>query len=126
MDVFLYLHFPHLFSSLPTNGDLLTIGGQFGELFLTEIWRLSNDVWTLVGNLQNPVYMGSSIFIDKQIYVFAGPEFDSSIRMRSIQRIDISDDEKIDNVIVIGEQNGDFYYPVLYHAEKDYCVVNKM
>lgn len=70
--------------------------------------------------------MGSSIFIDKKIYVFAGPVFDSSIRMRSIQRIDISDDEKIENVIVIGEQNGDFYYPVLYHAEKDYCVVNKM
>lgn len=36
-----------------TNGDLLTIGGQDRDVFISEIWRLSDNVWSLAGNLQN-------------------------------------------------------------------------
>ena len=66
--------------------------------------------------------MGSSIQIDQLIYVFGGLEFDSNIRMRSIQRIEISEDDNIKNITVIGEQNEDYYYPVLFQAENDFCV----
>ena len=70
--------------------------------------------------------MGSSIQIDQQIYVFGGLEFDSNVRMRSIQRIEISEEDNIEDVIVIGEQNEDYYYPVLYHAENDFCVAENL
>jgi hypothetical protein len=66
--------------------------------------------------------MGSSTQIDQLIYVFGGLEFDSNVRMRSIQRIEITEEDNIENVTMIGENNKDYYYPVLYHAENDFCV----
>ena len=70
--------------------------------------------------------MGSSIQIDQQIYIFGGLEFDSNVRMRSIQRVEISGEDNIENVTVIGEQNEDYYYPVLYHTENDFCVAKSL
>ncbi|CBY31242.1 unnamed protein product [Oikopleura dioica] len=107
------------------NGDLLTIGGIDSSTSsdLSEIWRLSNDVWSLAGNLLNPIHMSSSIYIDKQIYVFAGRIL-SAGNMRSNQRIEMTEEENIERVTVFGEHNVNFYFPILYHAQKDFCLVN--
>jgi len=67
--------------------------------------------------------MSSSIYIDKQIYVFAGRIL-SSGNMRSNQRIEMTEEENIERVTVFGEHNVNFYFPILYHAQKDFCLVN--
>ena len=62
-----------------------------------------------------PSAQGSAIYIGRSVYYFEYWE-------DAIYRLDLSEKEELEKVEKIGEQPGDFYYPVLFQADLDYCV----
>jgi len=83
------------------NGNMLLIGG-----FPTHsIWEL-NEKWTEIGNLKSAIRTGSAIRIGKSIFVYPGTEYD-------VQRIDLTSEENIESIEIIGTHSENYYNPIL-------------
>ena len=62
-----------------------------------------------------PARYGSVIYINRSIYFFEN-------KNSAIYRIDLTENEELKAVEKIGNQPGEYYTPVLYQTENDYCV----
>ena len=110
---------------------MLLLGGYDyeSESAQSGIWELKEEKWSRIGELSQvwknifiknsilvfqPARSGSVIYINRSIYFF---EY-----YRSIYRIDLTENEELKAVEKIGNQPGNYYYPVLYQTENDYCV----
>ena len=60
---------------------------------------------------------GSALYSGRSIYLFPGKSSEYSI-----QRIDLSDEEELENVEIIGNQPGQYDFPVLFETTSDFCV----
>lgn len=103
------------------NGDLLLLAGRDRDdnhAYVTNIWRLSNNLWTQEGNLQQKVAGGSAILHEESIYVFPGVDSDG---VRAVQRIDLTNNA-ITGIETIGNHDANIWWPALYVTNKDYCV----
>merc|ERR1712037_404320 len=103
------------------NGDMLLFAGRDsddGNAYVTNIWRLSNNLWTQEGNLQQKVAYGSAILHEGSIYVFPGQDDDN---VRAVQRIDLTNNA-ITGYETIGNHDEKYVYPALFVTDEDYCV----
>merc|ERR1711953_1501389 len=96
------------------SGSMLLIGGCCP--LRSEIWRLEKGNWSVLGNMKKPVDSHSALFIGESIYVIAG----WGNNEYPLQRIDL-DGEEIKDVEIIGSHENGQWYPVLFHANFDYC-----
>ncbi|CBY41337.1 unnamed protein product, partial [Oikopleura dioica] len=100
------------------NQSLLLIGGQDwgnGGVSQSGIWLLKDENWNQIGELLQAAYAGSAIYIGRSIYYFG---FDS----KAIERLDFNQDEDLQTVAEIGNQQGNYKYPVLFQTVSDYCI----
>ncbi|CAG5114317.1 Oidioi.mRNA.OKI2018_I69.chr2.g8376.t1.cds [Oikopleura dioica] len=102
-----------------SSGALLTIGGYDYDKYgrLDEIWKLYNDVWSLVGYLAQAVDTSSVLLVEDSSYVF--PRYgDQGLQ---IQRINLDSDEQILSTDLLGDQRAKVYYPILFVTYVDFC-----
>jgi len=105
-----------------SNGDMLTIGGRTNDeftTFQTSVWRLSNNNWNIDGSLVKALAYGSALITGQSIYIFPG----WANGRTETQRLDLHDDNTIEKVTVIGNQNNNLPYPILFITERDSCQV---
>ncbi|CBY15368.1 unnamed protein product [Oikopleura dioica] len=98
------------------NQSLLLIGGwDFGIGYVRQsgIWQLKDENWNKIGQLLQADYAGSAIYIGRSIYYFG---------YYSIQRLDFTETEELQNVAQIGNQQGNYKYPVLFQTGSNYCI----
>merc|ERR1712127_653401 len=101
-----------------SNGDLLVIGGNNGADVLDTVWRLSSGIWTLGGNLQQPVYYGAAIMNGNSVYSFAGY---NAIGGFPIERLDLADDGTIEQAVHIGDLDTISFKPILFITDVNTC-----
>merc|ERR1712037_395968 len=91
---------------------------------LTGIWQLKNDAWKRIGEFSKPVGAGSAIYIGEYIYFFVsvGTNDYWNPYTSPIQRIEMTDDEEIKKIEVIGNFTEYLGYPVLFQTSSDFCV----
>jgi len=94
------------------NGNMLLIGGFKFSTQLSNIWEL-NEEWTKIGNLQSVFATGSAIRIGKSIFVYPGAMVESSGYGGDVQRIDLTAEEEIASVEIIGTHTESYTYPIL-------------
>ncbi|CBY15373.1 unnamed protein product [Oikopleura dioica] len=100
------------------NQSLLLIGGEdFGIGYVRQsgIWQLKDENWNKIGQLLQADYQGSAIYIGRSIYYFG---YDSD----AIERLDFTETEELQNVAQIGNQQGNYKYPVLFQTGSNYCI----
>ena len=61
-----------------------------------------------------PATSGSAIYVSRSVYYFG-------VYNSAIHRVDLDENENLDAVEEIGRQPGEYYYPVLFQTDKDYC-----
>ncbi|CBY14423.1 unnamed protein product [Oikopleura dioica] len=93
------------------NGNMLLIGGFKFSTQLSNIWEL-NEEWTKIGNLQSVFGAGSAIRIGKSIFVVPGVVESSGVG-GDVQRIDLTAEEEIESVEIIGTHTESYTYPIL-------------
>jgi len=99
--------------------SMLLIGGYgYGNdcCSQTGIWQLKEENWNQIGELLKAAYSGSAIYIGRSIYYFG---FKSPY---AIQKLDFNEEGELQNVEQIGNQPGNFYWPVLFQTVSDYCI----
>ncbi|CBY14278.1 unnamed protein product [Oikopleura dioica] len=100
------------------NQSMLLIGGRdYGNdgAFQSGIWQLKDENWNKIGELLQADYSGSAIYIGRSIYYFG-------YYSKAIQRLDFTETEELQNVAQIGNQPGNFVYPVLFQTVSNYCI----
>ncbi|CAG5109985.1 Oidioi.mRNA.OKI2018_I69.chr2.g4443.t1.cds [Oikopleura dioica] len=104
------------------NGVLMMVGGFDNEerQYSREIWRLKNEIWRMVGSLNEFCYFGSALNIDGFIFIISGYK-SASNGVYPVERITTTSDEIID-VQVIGEHDFFAKTPVIFQALPDFCV----
>jgi len=100
-----------------SNGDLLVIGGHNDDDVLDTVWRLSSGIWTLGGNLQQPVYLGAAIMNGNSVYSFAG----ANLIGYPIERLDLADDGTIEQAVHIGDLDEGSFKPILFITDVNTC-----
>ncbi|CBY14925.1 unnamed protein product [Oikopleura dioica] len=102
------------------NKSMLLLGGYDSANGRDQagIWQLQNDEWSLIGVLKD-VCFGSALYIGKHIYYFATND---NTRTHPIHQIEMTSDEQIQSVEVIGYQPDRNYKPVLFQVSSNYCV----
>ncbi|CBY43358.1 unnamed protein product, partial [Oikopleura dioica] len=103
------------------NQSMLLIGGlNFGNDggSQTGIWQLKDENWNQIGDLLQADYLGSAIYIGRSIYYFGYNFYGSD----AIQRLDFTETEELQNVAQIGNQQGNYKYPVLFQTGSNYCI----
>jgi len=100
-----------------SNGDLLVIGGYNDVDDLDTVWRLSSGIWTLGGNLQQPVYLGAAIMNGNSVYSFAG----ANLIGYPIERLDLADDGTIEQAVHIGDLDEGSFKPILFITDVNTC-----
>ncbi|CAG5078469.1 Oidioi.mRNA.OKI2018_I69.PAR.g8993.t1.cds [Oikopleura dioica] len=114
----------HNLIGLPS-GALMMVGGYKRQTddYVTDIWLLNSEEWSLVGDLQKSVAYGSVLSIDSSVYIFGG-RGDTEIAWEyqyPIQRIDLDKEEEIENVTEIGSHGEHFYNPVIFEVTDEFC-----
>ncbi|CBY16064.1 unnamed protein product, partial [Oikopleura dioica] len=97
---------------------LLLIGGRdWGNdgAFQSGILQLKDENWNQIGELLQADFAGSAIYIGRSIYYFGNVS-------NAIQRLDFTETEELQNVEEIGNQPGNYYYPVLFETVSNYCI----
>ena len=98
---------------------MLLIGGFQSSIRQSNIWEL-NEEWTKIGNLKSVMLIqsnlntisfkgvatGSAIRIGKSIFVYPGFGND-------VQRIDLTQEEEIESIDIIGTHSQTYIYPIL-------------
>ncbi|CBY13101.1 unnamed protein product [Oikopleura dioica] len=100
------------------NQSMLLIGGVDygnGNSVQSGIWQLKDENWNEIGELLQADHSGSAIYIGRSIYYF-GPV------SKAIQRLVFTETEDLQTVEEIGNQPGDYYYPVLFQTASNFCV----
>ncbi|CBY12980.1 unnamed protein product [Oikopleura dioica] len=100
------------------NQSLLLIGGRdFGNGGVSQsgIWQLKDENWNQIGELLQADHSGSAIYNGRSIYYFG-------YYSKAIQRLDFNETEELQTIEEIGNQPGNFYYPVLFQTASNYCV----
>ncbi|CBY31937.1 unnamed protein product [Oikopleura dioica] len=103
----------HSLVGLPSGSLLLLCG--FVDRWLEQSWRLTDNVWTQLVDLE-PTSTTTSIQIDSSVYVFSG-QFGMNY---PIQRIDLEGDEIIGTTVVCFHEFKQ-WYPILFLTTRDYC-----
>jgi len=94
----------------------------------TGIWEVKETEWSRIGELskvwnkikENLIFVfqrafwGSAIYVSSSVYYF---EYENS----AIYRVDLDENEELEAVEQIGNQPDNFYFPVLFQTDKDYC-----
>jgi len=98
------------------NGAMLLLGGwdSGSRSSQTGIWQLKEEEWSRIGELLKPSRSGSAIYVSRSVYYF---EYANS----AIYRVDLDDNEEIEAVEEIGSQPSNYYWPVLFQTDSDYC-----
>ncbi|CBY15718.1 unnamed protein product [Oikopleura dioica] len=101
------------------NQSMLLIGGRdWGNDGAEQsgIWELKDENWNEIGELLQADFSGSAIYIGRSVYYFG---FSS----KAIQRMDFTEEtEDLQTVAQIGNQQGDYHYPVLFQTVPNYCI----
>ncbi|CBY11773.1 unnamed protein product [Oikopleura dioica] len=101
------------------NQSMLLMGGMDwvnDGVSQSGIWQLKDQTWSKIGELLRADYWGSAIYIGRSIYYFGYVS-------KAIQRLDFNQEtEELQTVSQIGNQQGDYYYPVLFQTVPNYCV----
>ncbi|CBY38439.1 unnamed protein product, partial [Oikopleura dioica] len=100
------------------NQSMLLIGGVDygnGDAFQSGIWQLKDENWNQIGELLQADRSGSAIYIGRSIYYFG-------FVSKAIQRLDFNEEEDLQTVAEIGNQQGNFYFPVLFQTVSNYCI----
>ncbi|CBY14190.1 unnamed protein product [Oikopleura dioica] len=101
------------------NQSMLLIGGRDygnrGYARQSGIWQLKDENWNQIGELLQADYDGSAIYIGRSIYYFG-------YNSKAIQRLNFNETEELQNVAQIGNQQGYYYYPVLFQTVSNYCI----
>ncbi|CBY40572.1 unnamed protein product, partial [Oikopleura dioica] len=100
------------------NHSMLLIGGKdFGNdgAYQSGIWQLKHENWNQIGELLQADRSGSAIYIGRSIYYFG-------FVSKAIQRLDFNEEEDLQTVAEIGNQQGNFYFPVLFQTVSNYCI----
>jgi len=100
------------------NQSLLLIGGiDHGNYGGSQsgIWQLKDENWNQIGELLQPNYAGSAIYIGRSVYYFGYVS-------KAIERLDLTEEtEELQNVEQIGNQPRNFYFPVLFQTVPNFC-----
>jgi hypothetical protein len=122
---------------------MLMFGGIFRETikenkedtYLSDVWRLSNNKWSLDGFLNKvkiqesqklifkPVSFGSAIKIGSSIFVFSG-KGDYELTEFPIEKVTLNEKEELECVHLIGKNVPSFLFPILYHTANNRCVAD--
>ncbi|CBY12250.1 unnamed protein product [Oikopleura dioica] len=107
----------HSLVSLENQSMLLIGGADYGNDGADQsgIWQLKDRNWNQIGELLQPPYSGSAIYIGRSVYYFGNTS-------KAIQRLDFNQDENLQTVEEIGKQPSPFFFPVLFHTVSDYCI----
>ncbi|CBY12465.1 unnamed protein product [Oikopleura dioica] len=101
------------------NQSMLLIGGRDsgnGGVTQSGIWQLKDENWNQIGELLQADFFGSAIYIGRSVYYFG---YDS----KAIERLDFNEEtEELQTVSQIGNQPGNYYYPVLFQTVSNYCI----
>ncbi|CBY13349.1 unnamed protein product [Oikopleura dioica] len=100
------------------NQSMLLIGGRDsgnGGARQSGIWQLKEENWNKIGELLQADNFGSAIYIGRSIYYFG-------YNSLAIQRLDLNKTEELQKVAQIGNQPGDFFFPVLFKTVPNYCI----
>ncbi|CBY14189.1 unnamed protein product [Oikopleura dioica] len=100
------------------NQSMLLIGGWDwgnGGVSQSDIWQLKDEKWNKIGELLQPAYSGSAIYIGRSIYYFGHYS-------KAIERLDFTETEELQSVSKIGNQQGNYNYPVLFQTVSNYCI----
>ncbi|CBY42452.1 unnamed protein product [Oikopleura dioica] len=94
---------------------------------VSSVWRINRcclsadgigdlyENWNQIGELLQADFYGSAIYIGRSIYYFG---YESN----AIQRLDFTETEELQNVAQIGNQQGNYNYPVLFQTGSNYCI----
>jgi len=103
------------------NGAMLLLGGrdwgsggQIGEV-TTGIWELKEEKWSRIGELLQPAREGSGIYVGRAVYYFEKEN-------TAIYRLDLDENEELEAVEEIGSQSGNYWFPVLFQTDNDFCL----
>jgi len=108
------------------NGDMILIGGKDNDddSYSDAVWKLNGATgWTQIGTLQQAMAFGTAIIEDNCIYSFGGLSVDGGSQ-NPIQRIDLAQDNTIEQTELLGSTAGDFAFPILLFTDFDTCVAN--
>ena len=61
-----------------------------------------------------PAYAGSAIYVSRSVYYF-------QTWNSTIHRVDLDENDELEGVEEIGRQPGEYYFPVLFQTDRDYC-----
>ncbi|CAG5103052.1 Oidioi.mRNA.OKI2018_I69.chr1.g591.t1.cds [Oikopleura dioica] len=116
----------HTLTSLG-NSAMILAGGYVddeSEGITNEIRMLKDGSWSILGNLKRAHLVGSSLRKGQFIYLASGENENSKeAHSRAVERIQISNDELIETVVIGGHDvNGRI--PVLYETSPDSCAEN--
>jgi len=106
-----------------TNGDLLLLGGIDLDIseFSNKIMRLSrifgHNLWTVAGTLQQVCSHGTAKLINNSLFVFPGRGDDRY----GIQRVNLSEDNTITTVDIIGNHEKDLWNPYAFKVDRNPC-----
>jgi len=103
------------------NGSLLIFGGYIKGIPYSNdlIWLLKDHQWKKVAELKQGADSGSAIYSGRSVYFFAGQSYPND--NYPIQRIDLSEDENVRRIELIGYQQGYYMFPILYESSANYC-----
>ena len=111
---------------------MLLLGGYDGSVHHTGIWQLKEDIWTRIGELKQVnssrviqmsiLYIksassGSVLYVGRSVYFYSGKR-----SPYANQRLDLSAQEELTNVEVIGNHGSSHPYTVLYQTTPNKCV----
>jgi hypothetical protein len=114
-----------------------TISEEGEDTYLSDVWRLSNNKWSLDGFLNKvkflkivklhvrlkPVSFGSAIKIGRSIFVVSG-KGDYKLNEFKIEKVTLNEKEQLECVHLIGKNVAKFLFPILYHTVNNRCVAD--
>jgi len=101
------------------DGSMLLIGGKNDNVYVSAIWQLKDNTWTLVGNLGQANAFGTALYIDQSIYYYAGNAQNAPYKH---YKIDLTSDEQIQSIVEFGTHSEYYNYPIIVESNEEFCV----
>ena len=114
------------------DGSMLLIGGKANNVYVSDIWQLKDNTWTLVGNLGQvsftfrPFFLyiqanafGTALYIDQSIYYYVGNAGSTPI---GHFKIHLTSDEQIESGVQFSTHSVYYNYPIVFETNEDFCV----